>query len=157
MDTGKSLSVGGWKMRALLCFLLAGGGLLLATGQQVLAHHSFSAEFDANQPVMLHGTVTRVEWINPHSWIYIDVESPDGQVVNWAIEAGAPNAMFRRGWRMDSIPVGTEVVVDGYRAKNGKSIANGRDITLPAGQKLFIGSSGTGAPLDGRDPIEREQ
>lgn len=120
------------------------------------AHHAFSAEFDANQPITLRGTVTKMEWINPHSWIYVDVKAPDGTVTNWAVEAGAPNAMFRRGWNKNSIPVGIEIVVDGYRAKNGKNIANGRDVTLPDGKKLFVGSSGTGAPQDGRDPTEQK-
>jgi hypothetical protein len=118
------------------------------------AHHAFSAEFDANQPITLRGTVTKMEGINPHSWLYVDVKGPDGSVTNWAVEAGAPNAMFRRGWNKNSIPVGIEVVVDGYRAKNGKNIANGRDVTLPDGKKLFVGSSGTGAPADGRDASE---
>lgn len=142
-------------MRAMLLLLL-GGCFWLATAQTA-AHHAFSAEFDADQPVTLRGSVTKVEWINPHSWIYLDVEGPDGQVANWEVEAGAPNAMFRRGWRMDSIPVGIEIIVEGYRAKNGKNIANGRDITLSNGDKMFVGSSGTGAPRDGRDPTDRDQ
>jgi hypothetical protein len=120
-----------------------------------LAHHAFTAEFDATKPVKLRGVVTKMEWVNPHSWITMDVKGPDGKVESWAVEAGAPNAMFRRGWNKNSIPVGIEIVVDGYRAKNGKNIANGRDVLLPDGKKLFVGSSGTGAPRDGRDPAER--
>ena len=126
----------------------------LFSAPAAFAHHAFSAEFDANQPITLRGTVTKMEWVNPHSWLYVDVKGPDGSVTNWAVEAGAPNAMFRRGWNKNSIPVGIEVVVDGYRAKNGKNIANGRDVTLPDGKKLFVGSSGTGAPADGRDASE---
>jgi hypothetical protein len=121
----------------------------------VLAHHAFTAEFDATKPVTLRGTVTKMEWVNPHSWIHLDVKGPDGKVETWAIEAGAPNAMFRRGWNKNSIPVGIEIVVEGYRAKNGKNIANGRDVLLPDGKKLFVGSSGTGAPRDGRDATEK--
>jgi hypothetical protein len=139
------------KIWAALVFAAVG-----ATGSVAFAHHAFTAEFDANQPVVLRGVVTKMEWINPHSWIYIDVKQPGGEVINWAVEAGAPNAMFRRGWNKESIPVGIEVVIDGYRAKNGKNIANGRDVTLPDGKKLFVGSSGTGAPSDGKDPTERK-
>jgi hypothetical protein len=132
-----------------------GGLLLILAAAPALAHHAFSAEFDASSPVELRGTVTKMEWINPHSWMTIEVERPDGTVETWEIEAGAPNAMFRRGFTRDSLPVGTDVVVNGYRAKDGGMRANGRDITLSDGQRLFVGSSGTGAPEDDRDPSER--
>jgi hypothetical protein len=105
------------------------------------AHHSFAAEFDANKPIKLHGVVTKMEWINPHSWIHIDVKGDDGKVVNWMIECGSPNTLFRRGLTKDSLPVGTEINVDGYLAKDGENKANGRDVTLADGKKLFLGSS----------------
>ena len=121
----------------------------------IRAHHSFAAEFDAEQPITLRGAVTRVEWINPHTWIHINVKSADGKSTEWMIEGGTPNTLLRRGVDKNSLPAGTEIVVDGYRAKNGSNRANGRDITLPDGRKLFVGSSGTGAPSDGRDPGEK--
>jgi hypothetical protein len=128
---------------------IAGMGLVMAASS-AWAHHAFSAEFDAAKPVELRGTVTKTEWINPHSWITIDVPGPNGTVETWEIEAGAPNAMFRRGFNSDSLPVGSEVVVNGYRAKDGGMRANGRDITFPDGRRLFVGSDGTGAPEDDR-------
>jgi hypothetical protein len=127
-------------------------GVLLLFGlaaAPVWAHHAFSAEFDAAKPVKLQGTVKKVEWINPHSWITIDVKQPDGKLLTWEIEAGAPNSMFRRGFNRNSLPIGTEIVVNGYQAKDGKQRANGRDITLPDGKRLFLGSSLPGAEKDG--------
>jgi hypothetical protein len=131
----------------------AGIGCAVAAGP-VLAHHAFSAEFDASAPVKLQGPVTKVEWINPHAWIHIEVKNPDGKVETWMVEGGTPNTLNRRGVTRDSIKIGTMIVVAGYRAKDGTLKANGRDITFPDGRTLFMGSSGTGAPRDGRDPTE---
>ena len=132
--------------------VVAGALSLLSATVPVLAHHSFNAEYDGTKPVTLKGTVTKMEWINPHAWITLDVKGADGKVVTWRVEAGAPNAMFRRGFRRDSLPVGTEIVVEGFLAKNGSMSANGRDLTFPDGKKLFVGSSGTGAPGDPKEP-----
>jgi hypothetical protein len=136
---------------------LAAIGLAVAwlLAAPVRAHHSFAAEFDANQPVTIKGTVTGMDWVNPHSWIHIEVKNPDGTVTEWMIEGGTPNTLFRRGFTKDSLKAGTEIVVEGYRAKNGKNRANGRDLILPDGKRLFLGSSGTGAPADGRDSLEK--
>jgi DNA/RNA endonuclease YhcR with UshA esterase domain len=112
------------------------------------AHHSFAAEFDANQPVTLKGTVTKMEWINPHSWIHLDVKNPDGTVTRWMIEGGTPNTLVRRGFTKASLQPGTEITVEGFRAKNGANRANGADLILSDGRRLFMGSSGTGAPKD---------
>jgi hypothetical protein len=125
-------------MKTKIAFAIACIGLAAAP---VWAHHSFAAEFDANKPIKLHGVVTKMEWINPHSWIHIDVKGDDGKVVNWMIECGSPNTLFRRGLTKDSLPVGTEINVDGYLAKDGENKANGRDVTLADGRKLFLGSS----------------
>jgi hypothetical protein len=112
------------------------------------AHHAFSAEFDVNRPVTLKGVVTEMEWVNPHSWIHIDVKGPDGKVESWMLEAGPPGALVRRGWSKASVPVGLEILVEGYQAKNGSLKANARDVTLPDGRRLFAGSAGTGAPYE---------
>jgi hypothetical protein len=129
--------------------------LTAAAATAARAHHSFAAEFDANQPVTLKGTVTRMEWINPHAWIHLDVKKPDGTIEQWMIEGGTPNTLVRRGFTKASLTEGTEITVEGFRAKNGKLRANGRDLILPDGKRLFMGSSGTSAPQDGRDPTEK--
>ena len=140
-------------MRAPLLIALAAGGLVLNVAVAPLrAHHSFNSEFDAAKPIKLTGTVKKMEWINPHSWLTLDVKGPSGAIETWEIEAGAPNAMFRRGFNRNSLPIGTEVIVNGFQAKDGRKRANGRDISFPDGRKLFMGSSQTGAPNDGRDP-----
>jgi hypothetical protein len=114
----------------------------------VSAHHAFAAEFDANKPVNFKGTITRMEWVNPHAWLHVAVKTPTGAVENWAIEAGTPNVLFRRGFTRETLKPGLEIVVDGYRAKDGSRRANGRDLTFADGRKLFLGSSGTGAPYE---------
>lgn len=134
-------------MRSTLA--VVGFGVLTAAAPVSLsAHHAFSAEFDANKPVKFEATVARMEWINPHSWIHVDVKQPDGTMQRWMIEGGTPNTLLRRGFTRDSLKPGTVIFVDGYQAKDGSNRANGRDLTLPNGQKLFLGSSGTGAPSE---------
>jgi len=142
-------------MRTKLVVAIVSAGFL-AAAVPVVAHHAFAAEFDANRPIKLQGTVTKMEWINPHAWLHIDVKKPDGTVESWMIEGGTPNTLLRRGITRDSIKIGTIVLVDGYQAKDGSMRGNGRDLTLQNGQKLFMGSSGTGAPSDGKDPTEKK-
>ena len=151
-------------MRRNIAVVLACVVLALAT-VPVAAHHAFSAEFDANRPMHLEGVVVKMEWINPHAWVHLEVQGhatiPDGTV--WMVEGGTPNTLFRRGLTRDSLAIGTEIVVEGYQSKDGAGAgtdesplkANGRNITFPDGRKLFLGSSGTGAPRDGTDPTER--
>jgi hypothetical protein len=138
-------------MSRKLGMAILGVGLLLATGP-VMAHHAFSAEFDGNHPVKLEGAITKVELINPHAWIHMTVKSPDGKVEEWMVEGGTPNTLMRRGITRDTLKVGTVIRVDGYQAKDGTLRANGRDLTTQDGRKLFMGSTGTGAPGDAPEP-----
>jgi hypothetical protein len=134
-------------MRKSLVTLVIVGGVAAASSP-LHAHHAFAAEFDARRPVSFKGTVSKVEWVNPHVWIHVDVKKPDGTKEAWAIEGGTPNVLFRRGVTKQSLKAGVEVAIDGYQAKDGTHRANGRDLTLTSGQKLFLGSSGTGAPYE---------
>ena len=136
-------------MRTKHALVLAGACVLqVLCAAPLVAHHAFASEFDSSKPIRFQGTVTKMEWINPHAWIHISVKKPDGTVEEWMIEAGTPNTLFRRGLTKLSLLPGTEVIVDGYQAKDGALRANGRDLTLPNGQTLLIGSAGTGAPDD---------
>ena len=141
-----------------LAVAVAAAGTVFGT-MTAVAHHAFAAEFDGNRPVNLTGPVTRVEWINPHAWIHIDVKNADGTTTGWMVEGGTPNTLLRRGITKDSLQIGTEIVVRGYQSKDAlckpKCRANGRDVTFPDGRKLFMGSSGTGAPKDGADASEK--
>jgi hypothetical protein len=132
-------------MRALV---IAAAGLLLASTMPASAHHAFAAEFDSNKPVNFRGVVSKVEWVNPHVWIHVDVKKADGTIEKWAVEGGTPNVLFRRGVTKQSLKAGQDIVVDGYQAKDGSRRANGRDLTLPDGKKLFLGSQGIGAPWE---------
>ena len=140
-------------MRKTVAALIVLAGLAIAS-RAVLAHHAFGAEFDPNAPIRLQGKVVRLEWVNPHTWIHIEVVK-DGKPEEWMVEGGTPNTLQRNGITRESIQVGTIIVVSGYKAKDGRMRANGRDITFPDGRTMFMGSSGTGAPRDGKDPNEK--
>ena len=129
---------------ATVVLALVGAGAMVSLS----AHHAFAAEFDANKPVKFEGTVTNMQWTNPHVWLHLEVKKPDGTLESWAFEAGTPNVLFRRGFTKNSLLPGTRIIIDGYQAKDGSRRANGRDITFPDGKKLFMGSSGTGAPYE---------
>ena len=134
-------------MRIRLVLVVAGIALV-AVAAPARAHHAFASEFDPKKPVKFTATVTKMEWINPHTWIHLDVKTPKGTVERWMIEGGPPNALYRRGVTKDSLPNGVEILVEGFRAKDGSLRGNGRDLTFEDGKKLFMGSSGTGAPYE---------
>ena len=140
--------------RAVLAFFVLTGAVM-ASGVPARAHHAFAAEFDATKPVKVQGVIARLEWTNPHSWIFVDVKGPNGQIQHWAFEGGGPGALIRRGFTKDYLKPGTAVVVEGFLAKGVPYRANARSITYPDGRTLFVGSSGTGAPKDGKDPSEK--
>jgi hypothetical protein len=142
-------------MRTMLGIGIAAAVLLVAVSP-ARAHHAFAAEFDAKKPVHLVGAVTKVELINPHAWIHVDVKGADGAVTSWMVEAGSPNVLLRRGFTKATVAPGTPVIVEGYQSKDGSNRANGRDITLPDGTKLFLGSSGTGAPYDPKSDDKKQ-
>jgi hypothetical protein len=139
------------KMRTRNLSLMAGAALAAAAMLPALGHHSFAAEFDINRPIRLEGVVSRMEFSNPHSWLHITVTTNAGDVQEWKVEGGAPNALIRRGWNRDSIAAGTPVCVEGFQARDGSYRANGREVRLPDGSSLFMGSTGIGAPPVGAD------
>ena len=136
--------------------VVAACGIGLVAAAPLAGHHAFGGEFDPNRPVLLKGAVTKIEWVNPHAWIHMDVKKPDGKVERWMIEGGPPNSLLRRGFTKASLLPGTEIFVEGFRAKDKSMKGNGRDVTFANGSKLFLGSSGTGAPKDGRDASEKK-
>ena len=131
-------------MYSKLTKILATAGVLAAAAFPVYAHHSFSAEFDSSKPLRLEGKVVKMEWSNPHTWLYIDVDKPDGTVEHWAVEGGAPGVLLRNGWTRNSLPAGTKIIVNGFPSKDGALRANSRSIEFPDGRKLDAGSSYTG-------------
>ena len=143
------------RMKQVVLNLVTMAGAALLACVPVEAHHAFAAEFDATKPIRVQGKITKVAWTNPHSWFFVDVIGSDGQVQHWAFEGGGPLALIRRGFSKDYLKPGTEIVVEGFLAKGVPFRANARTLTYPDGRMLFVGSSGTGAPKDGKDPIEK--
>lgn len=144
-------------MRSVVAHLfILFAGMVLLYGQ-VSGHHAFSSEFDATKPVKLRGKITKMEWVNPHAWMHLQIINEAGEAEDWMIEAGPPGALVRRGWNRNSVKPGTEVLVEGYQATDGANRANGRDVTFPDGRRLFAGSSGTGAPYDNPEPSPEGQ
>ena len=142
-------------MRTKLAVVVVGLGLFMVpAAAPVWAHHAFSAEFDAAKHMVFTGTVTKMEWVNPHVWIHVDVKKPDGTVENWAVEAGTPSALYRRGLTKAAVPAGVEIAIDGYGAKDGSYRMNGRDLKFADGRAFFLGSSGTGAPDEKAAPAK---
>ncbi|MDP6952078.1 MAG: DUF6152 family protein [Alphaproteobacteria bacterium] len=143
--------------KAILTIAVLALGVLNA--DRAAAHHAFAAEFDAKAPVLLRGKITKMEWVNPHTWVHLEVVAEDGQVTRWMVEGGTPNTLLRAGVDRNTLAPGTEIIVRGYQSKDRicepACKANGRDITFTDGRKIFMGSSGTGAPRDGTDPGER--
>src|SRR5713226_9704007 len=129
---------------------------LLAIAMPVAAHHAFGAEFDANRPVLLKGKIVKIEWVNPHAWIHVEVTKPDGKKEVWMVAGGSPNTLLRRGANKNRFPEGTQAVVDGYQARDHSALrANARNVTFPDGRKLFLGSPGTGAPDPDKFPADK--
>ncbi|HEV3334295.1 MAG TPA: DUF6152 family protein [Bryobacteraceae bacterium] len=134
-------------MRVSLFTVIMAGGLILGPSA-AWSHHSFAAEYDANKPVTLKGKVTKVDWVNPHSWVHIDVADADGKVTNWSCETAPPNILYRQGWRRDSLKEGDEVTIDGFSSKDGSATMTARSVTMPNGRKMFAGSNTDGAPAE---------
>ena len=140
----------------LMGSILAAAALVLTAAVPLAAHHAFGGEFDANRPVLLKGKIVKMEWVNPHSWIHVEITKPDGSKEVWMVEGGSPNSLLRRGVTRDSLPLGTEIIVDGYQARDHTLLrANGRNVTFSDGRKLFLGSSGVGEPPKDAVPIEK--
>ena len=143
-------------MRTRLLTVLCAAAAMLTASLPASAHHAFGAEFDANRPVLLKGKIVKMEWVNPHTWIHIEIVKDDGTKEVWMVEGGSPNSLLRRGANKDTFPVGTEVVVDGYQARDHTVLrANARNVTFPDGRKLFLGSQGTGAPDENAFPTDK--
>lgn len=143
------------RIKRAILGLVAMSGVGLLPAESVRAHHAFSAEFDATKPIKVQGTLVKIQWTNPHTWWHVDVKNAEGQVERWLFEGGAPGSLARRGFTKDFVPVGTEIVVEGFMSKGVARRANGRSMTHADGRTLFMGSSGTGEPKDGRDPTEK--